>query len=77
MSVEIDDVDFYIKFFKIMGLEYLGSKSKTRHHFDIDNLKITIDEWNTKELGNRLEIEGLDINKIMEFKKKISSYIKE
>lgn len=77
MSVEIKDVDYYIKFFKIIGLEYLGSKTKKRHLFSVDGLEITIDEWDAKELGNRLEIEGLDIEKIMKFKKEIDLYIEE
>jgi len=77
MSIEIKNVRYYIKFFKIIGLEYLGSKNKKRHVFEINDLEVTVDEWNTKKLGNRLEIEGLDTKKIMKFKKEILSYIKE
>lgn len=77
MSIEIKDIDYYLKFFKIIGLEYLGSKTKKRHLFEIDGMKVTLDEWNTEELGNRLEIEGLNIEKIREFKKEIILYIKE
>ena len=76
MSTEICDVDYFIKFFSVIGLQYLGSKAKTRHHFNIDNLEVTVDEWNTKELGNRLEIEGHDENKIIAFKDELIKFIK-
>lgn len=77
MSTDIKDVDYFIKFFTIIGLQYLGSKTKIRHHFEISGLDITVDEWDTKELGNRLEIEGQDIKKIMKFKNRLIRYIKK
>jgi len=55
-------------------MELRDSKSKIRHHFHIDDLEITLDEWNVEDLGNRLEIEGLDESKVKEFASKIVQY---
>jgi len=64
----------YIEFLALIGMELRDSKSKIRHHFHIDDLEITLDEWNVEDLGNRLEIEGLDESKVKEFASKIVQY---
>lgn len=64
----------YIEFLTLIGMELRDSKSKIRHHFHVDDLEITIDEWNVEELGNRLEIEGLDESKVKEFASKLTQY---
>lgn len=64
----------YIEFLTLIGMEFRDSKSKIRHHFHVDDLEITIDEWNVEELGNRLEIEGLDESKVKEFAVKVVQY---
>ena len=64
----------YIEFLTLIGMELRDSKSKIRHFFHIDNLDITIDEWNVEELGNRLEIEGVDESKVKEFASKLVQY---
>lgn len=69
-----DSVEQYIEFLTIIGMETRDSKSKIRHLFEIDNLSVTVDEWNVEELGIRLEIEGLDDNKVKEFADKIIQF---
>ena len=64
----------YIEFLTLIGIELRDSKSKIRHHFHVDDLEITIDEWNVEELGNRLEIEGLEESKVKEFAVKVVQY---
>ncbi len=64
----------YIEFLTLIGMELRDSKSKIRHFFHIDDLDITIDEWNVEELGNRLEIEGVDESKVKEFASKLVQY---
>lgn len=64
----------YIEFLTLIGMEMRDSKSKTRHHFHIDDLEVTVDEWNVEELGNRLEIEGIDESKVKEFAVKVGQY---
>lgn len=64
----------YIEFLTLIGMELRDSKSKIRHHFHVDDLEITIDEWNVEELGNRLEIEGADEAKVKEFASKVVQY---
>lgn len=64
----------YIEFLTLIGMELRDSKSKIRHHFHINDLDVTIDEWNVEELGNRLEIEGSDESKVREFVEKVVQY---
>lgn len=64
----------YIEFLTLIGMKLRDSKSKIRHHFHINDLEITVDEWNVEELGNRLEIEGLDESKVKEFAVKVVQY---
>jgi len=64
----------YIEFLTLIGMELRDSKSKIRHFFHIDDLDITIDEWNVEELENRLEIEGVDESKVKEFASKLVQY---
>lgn len=64
----------YIDFLTLIGMELRDSKSKIRHYFHIEDLDITIDEWNVTELGNRLEIEGLNEQKVKEFSLKIIQF---
>jgi len=64
----------YIDFLTLIGMELRDSKFKIRHEFHIDNLKVTLDEWNVPELGNRLEIEGFNESKVKEFASKIINY---
>ncbi len=64
----------YIEFLTLIGMELRDSKSKIRHLFRINDLDITIDEWNVEELGNRLEVEGLDESKVKEFASKVHQY---
>jgi len=64
----------YVEFLTLIGMELRDSKSKVRHFFHIDDLDITIDEWNVAELGNRLEIEGLEEGKVKEFATKVIQY---
>lgn len=64
----------YIDFLTLIGMELRDSKSKIRHYFHIEDLDITIDEWNVIELGDRLEIEGLDKQKVKEFSLKVIQF---
>ncbi len=75
VSISITEVpEKYIEFLTLIGMELRDSKSKIRHHFHVDGLEITIDEWNVEELGNRLEIEGLDESKVKELASKLVQY---
>lgn len=64
----------YIEFLTLIGMELRDSKSKIRHHFHIDELEVTLDEWDVEDLGNRIEIESLDESKVKEFAGKIIQY---
>ncbi len=64
----------YIDFLTLVGMELRDSKFKTRHEFLIDGLRVTLDEWNVDELGDRLEIEGPSELKVKKFASKIISY---
>ena len=64
----------YIEFLTLIGMELRDSKSKIRHHFHVDDIEITLDEWDTEDLGNRVEIEGLNESKVKEFANKIVKY---
>lgn len=64
----------YIEFLTLTGMELRDSKSKIRHHFHFDDLEVTVDEWNVSELGDRLEIEGIDEPKVKEFASKVVQY---
>lgn len=64
----------YIEFLTLIGMELRDSKSKIRHFFHIDDLDITIDEWNVAELGDRLEIEGTNDLKIRDFANKLTKF---
>lgn len=64
----------YIEFLILIGMELRDSKSKIRHHFHINDLEITLDEWNVTELGDRLEIEGMDESKVKKFAAKIVQF---
>jgi len=64
----------YIDFLTLIGMKLRDSKSKVRHEFCVDNLKITLDEWGVPELGDRLEIEGPNESAIKEFTSRIVNY---
>lgn len=64
----------YIEFLTLIGMELRDSKSKVRHFFRIDDLDITVDEWDVTELGDRLEIEGSEESKVKEFATKIIQF---
>jgi len=68
------DIQQYINFLLMIGMKLEGSKQKIRHYFKIDGLDITLDEWGTKELGDRLEIEGKSEEKIKQFSQKIIQF---
>lgn len=64
----------YLDFLTLIGMELRDSKLKIRHHFHIDDLEITLDEWNVAQLGDRLEIEGVNESKVKEFASRIVNY---
>ncbi|HPJ17396.1 MAG TPA: hypothetical protein PK639_04190 [Candidatus Woesebacteria bacterium] len=75
VSIPINETpEKYIEFLTLIGMELRDSKSKVRHFFHVDDLDITIDEWNVTELGDRLEIEGSDEAKVKEFAAKIVQF---
>lgn len=70
-----DKPQSYIDFLTLIGMELRDTKKKIRHHFNIDNLDITLDEWNVTELGDRVEIEGPNADDVKAFSAKISDFI--
>lgn len=70
----LESPDKYIEFLILISMELRDSKSKVRHLFHVDDLDITIDEWDVAELGDRLEIEGLNESKVKEFVSKIIQF---
>ena len=64
----------YIDFLLLTGLEQRDTKEKVRHSFSIGELVVTLDEWSDDELGNRLEIEGKDGEQVEEFATKIIQF---
>lgn len=64
----------YIDFLLLIGMQLRDSKQKVRHQFAMDGLDVTLDEWNVKELGDRLEIEGTSQDKVKEFSEKIIKF---
>lgn len=69
-----EDNQKYIDFLLLIGMELRDCKEKIKHEFLIEGLKVTLDEWNVAELGDRLEVEGLDETKVKEFASKIIFY---
>lgn len=69
-----DDKQKYIEFLQLIGMELRDTKIKTRHMFKIEDLEITLDEWNVAELGDRLEIEGVSEDKIRSFSAKLLQF---
>lgn len=69
-----EDPQKYVEFFTLIGMELSDSKQKVRHQFLIDNLQITLDEWNVVELGDRLEIEGESDELVKAFSEKIKTF---
>ena len=69
-----DDPQKYIDFLLLIGMELRDSKQKVRHQFKIDDLDITLDEWNVEELGNRLEIEGESEDQVKQFSEKVIQF---
>lgn len=70
----LESPEKYIEFLTLIGMELRDSKSKVRHHFHINNLEVTVDEWDVAELGDRLEVEGLDGSIVKEFAAKIVQF---
>lgn len=70
----LESPDKYIEFLTLISMKLRDSKSKVRHLFHVDDLDITIDEWDVAELGDRLEIEGLNESKVKEFVSKIIQF---
>lgn len=68
------DPQKYVEFLILIGMGLKGNKRKIRHHFDIDGLEVTLDEWNVTELGDRLEIEGESEESIKTFADRIKSF---
>jgi len=69
-----DSSQKYVDFLTLIGMEPKGSKQKIRHHFDIDDLEVTLDEWKVADLGDRLEIEGQSEETIKAFSKRIIKF---
>lgn len=76
LSINITDIEPFIKLFKIIGLKYRGSKSKKRHLFRVGKVQVTLDEWNDSNLGDRLEIEGPSLKSLLKTKESIIRFIK-
>lgn len=74
LAVPDNAVSDYRDFLELVQLQSRDTKTKTRHAFDIDGLDVTVDEWDTPELGDRLEIEGTDMAKIKDFASRVSAY---
>lgn len=64
----------YIGFLQLIGMELRDSKQKVRHEFEIEDIKVTLDEWNVEELGDRLEIEGESEEKVKQFSEKVLQF---
>lgn len=64
----------YIDFLTLIGMELRDSKSKVRHSFKINNLDVTLDEWDVEELGDRLEIEGKSEMEVKAFAEKVVQF---
>ena len=74
LTIPEDADDDYKAFLEVVGLKPRDIKTKTRHAFKINDLDVTLDEWDTSELGDRLEIEGSDITAIQEFASKLKQF---
>ena len=70
----LESTEKYIEFLLLIGMSRRDSKSKIRHVFEVGELDVIVDEWDVKELGDRLEIEGEDKSKVKELASKLSQY---
>jgi len=76
ISIPVTDANQCKEFFGVCKIPLKGSKTKTRHLFNIDDLIVTVDEWD-QVLGNRIDIEGFSEDKIHAFAERIKHFCEE